>query len=305
MLMKLAIGIAGWSLLPPQPEIAGALDELIYASTSAALKHAAMTIGQIDGVSMASSDLNDGRAISTMTLTGSSGSFHKSEMRVCNDGLAAVWMGAAEIGAGAANALMICAWNKLSDVVNPEAIRPLALEPTMHRALGYHPDAVLGLRQSGEIGAPTFTTAATAVQPRDTAAAVILTDAGNPLAGAYVLTGFGSSTGPYLRPGEPILAPLQRAVAAALKSAGTTGEAIGVIYVGGFSPIASPDLAAALGLPVDRIVRQDPPSADLGYAAGLVALANALNDDVAGVTLVVSGAGLGLESVNAVVLEKK
>ena len=302
--MALAVGIAGWSLLPPQPEIAGALDELIYASTSAALHHSGMTINQIDGVCMASSDLNDGRAISTMTLTGSSGSFHKSEMRVCNDGLAAIWMGAAEIGAGAAQALMICAWNKFSDVVDPQAIRPLALEPTMHRALGYHPDAVLSLRQSQETGVPVFTTAATAVKPCDTAAALILTSADHPLAGTNALTGFGSSTGPYLRPGEPVLAPLQRAVDAALKSAGATGEAITAVYVGGYTPIASTELAAALDLPVAKIVRQNPQPAELGYAAGLVALANALNDRVEGLTLIVSGAGLGLEYANAVVLEK-
>lgn len=303
--MALLIGIAGWSLLPPEPEIPGALDELIYASTSGALKHAGMTIDQIDGVSMASSDLNDGRAISTMTLTGSSGSFHKSEMRVCNDGLAAVWLGAAEIGAGAAQALMICAWNKFSDVVNPEAIRPLALEPTMHRALGYHPDAVLGLRQSQETGLATMTDGAAPAQPRDTAAAVVLTQAGHPSAGHYALTGFGCSTGPYLRPGEPVLAPLQRATTAALKSAGISIEAVAAVYVGGFAPIASAALAAALDLPVAKIVRQDPPTADLGYAAGLVTLTNALNDGSEGVTIVISGAGLGLESVNAVVLEKK
>ncbi len=303
--MTLAVGIAGWSLLPPQPEIAGALDELIYASTSAALKHATMTIDQIDGVSMASSDLNDGRAISTMTLTGSTGSFHKSEMRVCNDGLAAVWMGAAEIGSGAAHSLMICAWNKLSDVVNPEAIRPLALEPTMHRALNYHPDAVLNLRKSQEAGKPIITAFVTPTQPRDTAAAVILTDTDNPLAGPYTLIGFGCSTGPYLRPGEPVLAPLQRATAAALKSAGTTREKLAAVYVGGFAPIENADLAAALDLPMDKIIRQNPRSADLGYAAGLVAMTNALNDRVEGVVLIVSGAGLGLESVNAVVLEKK
>lgn len=302
--MALAIGIAGWSLEPPQPEIVGALDELIYASTSTALTHAGMTIGEIDGVSMASSDLIDGRAISTMTLTGSSGSFHKSEMRVCNDGLAAVWMGAAEIGSGAAETLMVCAWNKFSDVVDPEAIRPLALEPTMHRALGYHPDAVLSLRKSQETGTPVFTAAPT-TQPRDTSAAIILTRAGNQPSSTYELTGFGCSTGPYLRPGEPVLAPLQRATAAALKSAGVAHDAIGAVYVGGFMPVQSADLAAALDLPVGKIVRQNPQSDDLGYAAGLVALANALNDGVAGVTLVVSGAGLGLESVNAVVLEKK
>jgi hypothetical protein len=303
--MTLRIGIAGWSVLPPRPEIPGALDELIYSSTSGALENAGLTIGEVDGVSMASSDLNDGRAISTMTLTGSTGSFHKSEMRVCNDGLAAVWMGAAEVGSGAADTLMVCAWNKLSDVVDPAAIPALAMEPTLHRALGYHPDAVLSLRQSYETGTPVVTTGAPKLEPHDTAAAIIITHADHPSVGRYTLTGFGASTGPYLRPGDPVLAPTQRAVAATLKSAGVALEDIVRVHVGGLHRILSTDLASALGLPVEAFVRESKQAADLGYAAGLVALVNALESAVEGLILVISAAGLGLESANAVLLEKK
>ena len=303
--MTLKIGIAGWSLQPPRKEILGALDELIYSSTSGALRNASMTIGEIDGVSMSSSDLNDGRAISTMTLTGSTGSFHKGEMRVCNDGLAALWMGAAEVGSGAADSLMVCAWNKLSDVVDPAAIPALAMEPTMHRALGYNPDAVVSLRESYATGVLVLTTGAPKLEPHDTAAAVIITNGTHPRAGAYVLTGFGASNGPYLRPGEPVLAPTQRAVAAALKSAGISVSDIVRVHVGGLQRIDSAVLAATLGIPATAFVRENRQAADLGYAAGLVALTNALNSGIDGPTLVVSAAGLGLESANAVVLEKK
>jgi hypothetical protein len=303
--MAFKIGIAGWSLLPPRPEIAGALDELIYLSTSAALKNAGLTIHQIDGVSMASSDLNDGRAISTMTLTGSTGSFHKSEMRVCNDGLAAAWMGAAEVGSGAAETLMVCAWNKLSDVVDPAAIPALAMEPTMHRALGYHPDAVLSLRRSWETKSPVMTSGTPRLAPHDTAAAVIIASPDHPCAGEYMFTGFGSSTGPYLRPGEPVLAPTQRAVAAALKSSGLNASKVVRVHVGGLHRIDSADLSVALGISLEAFVRQRPQSADLGYAAGLVALTNALDATVEGPTLVISAAGLGMESAHALVLEKK
>jgi hypothetical protein len=303
--MAFKIGIAGWSLLPPRPEIAGALDELIYLSTSTALKNAGLTIHQIDGVSMASSDLNDGRAISTMTLTGSTGSFHKSEMRVCNDGLAAAWMGAAEVGSGAAETLMVCAWNKLSDVVDPAAISALAMEPTMHRALGYHPDAVLSLRRSWEIKSPVITPGTPRLIPHDTAATMVIARADHPCTGEYVITGFGSSTGPYLRPGEPVLAPTQRAAAAALKSAGLKASSVVRVHVGGLHRIDSADLSVALGMPLEAFVRQRPQSADLGYAAGLVALTNALNAVVEGPTLVISAAGLGMENAHALILEKK
>jgi acetyl-CoA acetyltransferase len=303
--MTLKIGIAGWSLLPPRPEIPGALDELIYLSTSAALQTAGMTIREIDGVSMASSDLNDGRAISTMTLTGSTGSFHKSELRVCNDGLAAVWTGAAEVGSGAASTLMVCAWSKLSDVVDPAAIPALAMEPTLHRALGYHPDAVLRLRESYETKAIVATTGMPKLEPLDTAAAIIITKPDHPNAGKYLLSGFGASTGAYLRPGEPVLMPAAAAAAAALKSAGLTAKDVVRVYIGGLHRISDGQISGALGIPVEAIARESVRAADLGYAAGLVALINALNRSIEGPTLVVSAAGLGMESANAVVLEKK
>ncbi|MCU1480938.1 MAG: hypothetical protein JWQ19_1724 [Subtercola sp.] len=302
--MALKIGIAGWSLLPPSAEIPGALDELIYSSTSQALVDAGITIAEIDGVCMASSDLNDGRAISTMTLTGSTGSFHKSEMRVCNDALAAVWMGAAEVGSGAAQTLIVCAWNKFSDVVDPAAIPALALEPSMHRSLKYHPDAILSLRESQESGTIVLTDAAP-LQPNDTAAAVVITTDGHPKAGDLVLSGFGSSTGPYLRPGEPVLKPTQSAVAAALKFAAVPISDVRRIFVGGLHRISSADIAEALSVPESSIVREDPQTADLGYAAGLVALVHALELGIDGPTLVISAAGLGVESANAVLVEMK
>lgn len=302
--MTLRIGIAGWSVLPPKAEIPGALDELIYAATSAAVSNADMKIADIDGVCMASSDLNDGRAISTMTLTGSSGSFHKSEMRVCNDGLAAVWMGAAEIGSGSAQSLIICAWNKFSDVVDPRAIPALAMEPTMHRALGYDPEAVLGLRRSFESSRPTLTSGIPPIEPRDTAAAVIMTDSRHTKAGDRTLTGFGSSTGPYLRPGEAVLAPTQRAVAAALDKAGLAIGDIVRVHVGGMHRIATDELSATLGVDKQLIVRETPQQADLGYAAGLVSLVSALEEGAVGATLVISACGLGLESANAIIVER-
>lgn len=303
--MGLRIGIAGWALLPPEPEIAGSLDELIYRSTSNALNDAGMTIVEVDGVSMASSDLNDGRAISTMTLTGSTGSFHKSEMRVCNDGLAAIIVAAAEIGSGAAGSQIVCAWNKFSDVVDPTAIAPLALEPTMHRALHYHPGAVLAMRRSASESRPVVTQAGNDLVPMDTASALVVTRAGHPKAGEQELIGFGASTGPYLRPGEPVVAPTGRAITAALKSAGIAADNLEGVVIGGLHGVPNEEIAEAGGIASALFAPRDHVDSDLGYATGLVALIQALQADRTGHVMVVSGSGLGMESAYAVILERK
>jgi hypothetical protein len=295
------ISLVGWADFKPAPEIPGPLDELIYRSTSRAIEDAGLSIDDIDAVCMASSDLNDGRAISTMTLTGSTGSYHRSELRVCTDALAAFTLGAAEIGASSATTMMICAWNKFSDVPDPSAISPLALEPVMHRALGYHPDAVLTLRQSYEAKA-ILRTSAPPLRPYDAAAAFVITTRADLPARAHIV-GFGSSMGAYLRPEIPVLEPLRAAADAAARSAGVSFDEIDRVHVAGLHRITTESLSAALGVAEDRIVRPDPVDADLGYAAGAVAIAALLRDGQPGTCLVLSAGGIGLENAHALIVE--
>lgn len=296
------IGIAGWASVAPSPEIPVSLDELIYSVTAAALQNAGLTIDDIDGVSMAASDLNDGRAISTMTLTGSTGSFHRSEMRVCNESLAALWLGAAEIGSGAAKAIMVCTWSKLSDTQDPLSIDALSMEPVMNRALNYHPDAVLSLRRSFELG-EIVPTVPTARYPMDTASAMIIVAGGDDRSRPVRVTGSGSAMGPYLRPGEPVLQPVAKAAEAALRSSRLTATDLGAVRVVGMSRVSSAEFAAALGVAESVIIRQAPVGIDLGYAGGLTAVTDALVGGVDRPTLFVSAGGLGLENAHAIVLE--
>lgn len=297
---QLRIGIAGRYALRAQPEVAGSLDEMIYAVTSGALADAGIAIGEVSGVCMSSSDLNDGRAISTMTLTGSTGSFGRTEMRVCNDGLAAVWLGAAEVGAGDADVLIVCAWNKFSDVVSPEAIPALALEPSMHRGLGYHPDAVLSLRRSAETGT-VVTTGPAPLEPHDGAAAIVLVGPDRTADARAAVVGTGASTGPYLRPGEPVLGPVAAAAAAACRSAGVAVTDLAGVLVAGVHAIDDAELAEAVGVSVERLSRAPRRWVDTGYAAGLLGLDAALDEP--GTRLVVSAGGLGVENAHAVVVE--
>jgi hypothetical protein len=297
----LRIGIAGRAALGPEPELPFPLEDVIYRAVSAALAQSAMSIGEVDGVCMAASDLNDGRAISTMTLTGSTGSLGRNELRVCNDGLAAAWVGAAEVASGAADVLVICAWSKLSDA-KPSAIAPLALEPAFHRALAVHPDAFLAMRASAERSAITVLSHRERV-PVDAAVAVVITRTGHAKAGPISLTGFGSCTGPYLRPGVQVLGPTLEAGRRACAGAGVTIAELASVVVGSLDPVDDDELAEGFGIPVTRINRAGQRGLDLGYASGLMALDSVVAAAAPGRHLVVSAGGVGLDNAHAVVVE--
>lgn len=301
MTTHLRIGIAGRSILGPTPEIPWALDELIYRAVADALADAGMTVADVDGVCMAASDLNDGRAISTMTLTGSTGSLRKSELRVCNDSLAAVWVGAAEVASGSARALVVCTWSKLSDA-NTDAILPLALEPAFHRGLAFHPNAVVGLRESYDTATVT-TVAEPATYPVDVAAAIVITAPDHRSAGSASIIGCGASSGAYMRPGRALLEPLATAAGQALERAGVSRAGLSAIIVPGLDAVSDAALCAALDAPAEVLKRLEPRGADLGYAAGLVAVHHGLGLRRTGRFLVVTGGGVGLENAHAVVVE--
>lgn len=293
------VAIAGQAALGPAPEVPLSLDELIYRVVAGALEDSGLEVGDIDGVCMSASDLNDGRAISTMTLTGSTGSLGKSEMRVCNDGLAALMMGAAEVGSGAAERLIVCGWSKLSDA-DPSAISPLRMEPVFHRDLNFHPGAIVAMRESADSGRPQVL-APSESEPVDVAIAMVIGDTG--LEDAPVLTGFGASMSSYLRPGAPLLQPLATAAHQALEKAGRELEELSSVVVAGLPSIEDERLEEALGVPAQKLRRPRGDGADLGYAAGLAGVHLLLEEAEPGISLVVSAAGIGLENTFAATLE--
>jgi acetyl-CoA acetyltransferase len=293
--------IAGYHVLPPEPDIPMALDEMIYTATSGALRDAGMGIADVSGSFMAASDLYDGRAISTMTLTGSTGSFRRNEMRVCNDSLAALMLAVADIESGVSDAVIVCTWSKLSDA-DRDSILPLGLEPVYSRGLGFHPGVALALRASAEQAAPTRLTP-TVVRSADVATALILT---RPTAGRRRradVVGIGASTGPYLRPGDAVLAPVAKAAAAALASAGRKAGDVSRVRVGGMQHLDDAPIADAVGVPVDLVASRPERDVDLGYAAGLHALLRGLEPPDSGITLVIAGGGLSMETAYAAVVE--
>jgi hypothetical protein len=294
------VHIAGQASIPPVRDAALALDEMIYSVTSGALADAGLAVGDLDGVCMAASDLNDGRAISTMTLTGSTGSFRKPEMRLCNDSLSALLLGLAEIRCGAAEAMMVCSWNKLSDAT-PEAIRHLALEPVFARDLGYHPEAILGLIRSAASSAATITAGSDLV-PHDTAVAFVVTGSPPTHRDRHTsVLGVGGSMAGYLRTRDSIMEPVVAATKDAMRGLDHSVEDVDAVVVSGLHQVADDAVAEALGVDLDRIVRQSDRWADLGYAAGMSGVEQASR--FGGLSLVVSAGGIGLENAFAALVE--
>jgi hypothetical protein len=289
-------------LLAPETEIPLSLDEMIYSVTSGALEDSGLSMSDIHGSFMAASDLYDGRAISTMTLTGSTGSFRKSEMRVCNDSLAALMLAAAEVASGEADAVIVCSWSKLSDA-SRNSIVGLAIEPAFGRGLGYHPEAVVALRESFESRTTTLVEPAL-VTGMDVASAMVLTRPGRTSRDLGRILSFGAATGSYLVPRHPLLEPLGLSSKRALSVAEVDVNALTSVWVAGLIGISNSRVADAIGVDESLVRRAVDPQADLGYAAGLTALHHALAADQ-GPALIVAGGGIGQENTFATVVEAR
>jgi hypothetical protein len=209
-------------------------------------------------------------------------------------------LAAAEVAAGEANAVIVCTWSKLSDADRNRIVH-LAIEPVFHRSLGFHPDAVVGLRESAESGVVTLVEQVD-VAPADVAAAMVLTREPRPSSKGRVV-GFGASNGSYLVPKHALLQPLAQSAERALKASGTVRGDLTGVWVGGFPRISSERIAETLGVTSEQVHRVTDVPTDLGYAAGLVHVHAALDSGVSGRALVVAGGGIGLENTFGAVVE--
>lgn len=113
------------------------LPELIYQAVSAALEDSRRHIGEIDSVVLSAHDLVDGRSLSSMVTAPAAGAYLKEEIRLAEDGLAAVSLGSAQIEAGEAELSIVAAWGRASEgdhehtsraMLDPFMLQPFALD---------------------------------------------------------------------------------------------------------------------------------------------------------------------------------
>lgn len=115
------------------------LEEVAFATSSAALRDASMERSAIEGLTLAASDELDGRPISSMLLLGPAGGMLTEEIRVTDSGLSAICLAAARIMAGEQQTSLVVSWCKSSKIATSDVMRFRA-DPFYLRPLGVDAD---------------------------------------------------------------------------------------------------------------------------------------------------------------------
>ena len=113
------------------------LSDLIFKTVSGALEDSGLTIREIDSVVLAAHDVVDGRSLSSMVTAPAAGAYLKDEIRLAEDGLAAVSLASAQIEADEARYSIVAAWGRASEgdyartsraALDPFLLQPFALD---------------------------------------------------------------------------------------------------------------------------------------------------------------------------------
>lgn len=111
------------------------LEELIFTTIRAFLDRNGLAMEEIDNVVIASSDMTDGRAISSMVTGGPAGSVNRDLLNLSSSAEHAFLLGAMQIMSGQYDLTLVASWSKTSE--SPmSAVDRLACEPYFTRGVG-------------------------------------------------------------------------------------------------------------------------------------------------------------------------
>ena len=120
------------------------LEEMVFATSTRALAHAAISRRQLDHVVLGASDELDGRPISSMLMTGPAGGYLTDEIKVTDSGATALCMGFARIRSGEFDCGLVASWCK-SSKTSPSAVMRYRADPFYLRPLGFDASMADGL----------------------------------------------------------------------------------------------------------------------------------------------------------------
>lgn len=129
------IGIIGVGETNYQPVDERALEEMVHAGSRAALADAGLDRDAIDNVVVCASDLEDGRAISSMIAAGPAGSYRRDFIKTTDTGVHALGLAAMRLQAGPFETALVASWAKQSET-DEGTIRPLEADPFYRRGTG-------------------------------------------------------------------------------------------------------------------------------------------------------------------------
>lgn len=111
------------------------LEEVIHAASRGALTDAGIDREAIDNVVACASDLEDGRAISSMVAAAPAGSYRRDFIKTTDTGIHALALAAMRMKAGVFDTTLVVSWAKQSET-DEETIRRLEADPFYHRGTG-------------------------------------------------------------------------------------------------------------------------------------------------------------------------
>lgn len=127
------------------------LTDLIFRATTAALKDSNIDLARVDSIVLSAHDLVDGRSLSSMVTAPAAGAYLRDEIRLAEDGLAAMSLASARIAAGETEFSVIAAWGRASEGNYSHTSR-FAFDPFLIQPFGVDEFAVSAWRLSAWIG---------------------------------------------------------------------------------------------------------------------------------------------------------
>lgn len=121
------------------------LMELIFDTVRAAIDDAGVAMDGIDSVVLGAHDLVDGRSLTSMVTAPAAAAYMRDEVRLSDDGLAALAVGVARLEAGHNTRTIVAAWGRASEHDTAAVARAL-FDPAYHRALGLTELSVAAMR---------------------------------------------------------------------------------------------------------------------------------------------------------------
>jgi acetyl-CoA acetyltransferase len=144
---KHATGVEGVAVELTSADRRRALPELIFSCVSAALADAGCALRDVDAVTIACEDLIDGRSLSSMITGPAAGAYLRDEIRLSEDGLAALSLAAAQLESGTFDRVLVAAWGRPAES-DPELASAPGFDPFTAQPFGLTDLTVSALRAS-------------------------------------------------------------------------------------------------------------------------------------------------------------
>jgi hypothetical protein len=129
-------------------ETTRSLEEMLFDTSTAALKAAGLTAEELDGVVLSGNDQIDGRVISIMAAAGPTGGVNRDTTATASAGDHALAYGYLRLKAGQGKNVLVVGWAKPSESKDPDRVELMSAEPYILRQVGMNQTIAAALQAS-------------------------------------------------------------------------------------------------------------------------------------------------------------